>query len=87
MWVQPEITQKLYVALWAAFLASCCFPFRLVGLALGERARAGRRGAATGGDGQAGGRPAGMVPQSSFTSPGRGVGTGRGTWGQFYCLS
>ena len=35
MWVQPETTQKLYVALWAAFLASCFFPFRLVGLALG----------------------------------------------------
>uniref|UniRef100_A0A8C2LCB4 GRAM domain containing 4 n=1 Tax=Cricetulus griseus TaxID=10029 RepID=A0A8C2LCB4_CRIGR len=35
MWVQPEITQKLYVALWAAFLASCFFPYRLVGLALG----------------------------------------------------
>ncbi|XP_015426218.1 PREDICTED: GRAM domain-containing protein 4 [Myotis davidii] len=34
-WVQPEITQKLYVALWAAFLASCCFPYRLVGLAVG----------------------------------------------------
>ncbi|XP_045431051.1 GRAM domain-containing protein 4 isoform X2 [Pipistrellus kuhlii] len=35
MWVQPETTQKLYVALWAAFLASCCFPYRLVGLAVG----------------------------------------------------
>uniref|UniRef100_A0A8C8VYP7 GRAM domain containing 4 n=1 Tax=Peromyscus maniculatus bairdii TaxID=230844 RepID=A0A8C8VYP7_PERMB len=35
MWVQPEITQKLYVALWAAFLASCFFPYRLVGLAVG----------------------------------------------------
>ncbi|XP_059793173.1 GRAM domain-containing protein 4 isoform X4 [Balaenoptera ricei] len=35
MWVQPEITQKLYIALWAAFLASCFFPYRLVGLALG----------------------------------------------------
>ncbi|KAM9672276.1 GRAM domain-containing protein 4 [Trichechus inunguis] len=35
MWVQPEITQKLYVALWAAFLASCFFPYRLVGLAMG----------------------------------------------------
>lgn len=35
MWVQPETTQKLYVALWAAFLASCCFPYRLVGLVLG----------------------------------------------------
>lgn len=36
MWVQPEITQKLYVALWAAFLASCFFPYRLVGLAVGK---------------------------------------------------
>ncbi|XP_037369269.1 GRAM domain-containing protein 4 isoform X1 [Talpa occidentalis] len=35
MWVQPEITQKLYVALWAAFLTSCFFPYRLVGLAVG----------------------------------------------------
>uniref|UniRef100_A0A8C4MVA1 GRAM domain-containing protein 4 n=1 Tax=Equus asinus TaxID=9793 RepID=A0A8C4MVA1_EQUAS len=35
MWVQPEITQKLYVALWAAFLASCFLPYRLVGLAVG----------------------------------------------------
>ncbi|EPY87029.1 hypothetical protein CB1_000279028 [Camelus ferus] len=34
MWVQPEITQKLYIALWAAFLASCFFPYRLVGLAV-----------------------------------------------------
>lgn len=41
MWVQPEITQKLYIALWAAFLASCFFPYRLVGLAVGEQARAG----------------------------------------------
>lgn len=38
MWVQPEITQKLYVALWAAFLASCFFPYRLVGLAVGKEA-------------------------------------------------
>uniref|UniRef100_A0A8C9PP90 GRAM domain containing 4 n=1 Tax=Spermophilus dauricus TaxID=99837 RepID=A0A8C9PP90_SPEDA len=35
MWVQPETTQKLYIALWAAFLASCFFPYRLVGLAVG----------------------------------------------------
>ncbi|XP_066111177.1 GRAM domain-containing protein 4 isoform X2 [Saccopteryx bilineata] len=35
MWVQPETTQKLYIALWAAFLASCFFPYRLVGLAMG----------------------------------------------------
>lgn len=41
MWVQPEITQKLYVALWAAFLASCFFPYRLVGLAVGKEAPGG----------------------------------------------
>lgn len=48
MWVQPEITQKLYVALWAAFLASCFFPYRLVGLALGEQTRVGRCGMGSG---------------------------------------
>ncbi|XP_031961265.1 GRAM domain-containing protein 4 isoform X3 [Corvus moneduloides] len=35
MWVQPEITQKLYFALWAAFIASCFLPYRILGLALG----------------------------------------------------
>ncbi|KAJ7401064.1 GRAM domain-containing protein 4 [Pitangus sulphuratus] len=35
MWVQPEITQKLYVALWAAFIASCFLPYRILGLGLG----------------------------------------------------
>lgn len=35
MWVQPEITQKLYIALWAAFIASCFLPYRIIGLALG----------------------------------------------------
>ncbi|MEE6481176.1 hypothetical protein FKM82_012775 [Ascaphus truei] len=35
MWVQPEITQKLYVCLWAAFIASCFFPYKLVGLCIG----------------------------------------------------
>ncbi|XP_055963069.1 GRAM domain-containing protein 4 isoform X1 [Sorex fumeus] len=35
MWVQPEVTQKLYIALWAAFLTSCFFPCRLVGLVVG----------------------------------------------------
>lgn len=35
MWVQPEVTQKLYFALWAAFLTSCFLPYRLVGLVLG----------------------------------------------------
>lgn len=46
MWVQPEITQKLYVALWAAFLASCFFPYRLVGLVVGKG-----KNAAVSGDG------------------------------------
>ncbi|KAK9399505.1 GRAM domain-containing protein 4 [Crotalus adamanteus] len=35
MWVQPEVTQKLYIALWAVFIASCCIPYRIVGLAIG----------------------------------------------------
>ncbi|XP_062990183.1 GRAM domain-containing protein 4 isoform X1 [Elgaria multicarinata webbii] len=35
MWVQPEVTQKLYIALWAAFIASCCIPYRIVGLSMG----------------------------------------------------
>ncbi|XP_063302856.1 GRAM domain-containing protein 4 isoform X1 [Pelobates fuscus] len=35
MWVQPEITQKLYVCLWAAFIASCFFPYKLIGLCIG----------------------------------------------------
>uniref|UniRef100_A0A8B9C9C2 GRAM domain-containing protein 4 n=1 Tax=Anser brachyrhynchus TaxID=132585 RepID=A0A8B9C9C2_9AVES len=35
MWVQPEITQKLYIALWAAFIASCFLPYRIIGLAMG----------------------------------------------------
>lgn len=52
MWVQPEITQKLYVALWAAFLASCFFPYRLVGLAIGkEMCLHVNRGSVTEGDG------------------------------------
>ncbi|XP_074921076.1 GRAM domain-containing protein 4 isoform X3 [Chelonoidis abingdonii] len=35
MWVQPETTQKLYIVLWAAFIASCFFPYRIIGLAMG----------------------------------------------------
>ncbi|XP_053319327.1 GRAM domain-containing protein 4 isoform X2 [Spea bombifrons] len=35
MWVQPEITQKLYICLWAAFVASCFFPYKLIGLCIG----------------------------------------------------
>ncbi|XP_072255139.1 GRAM domain-containing protein 4 [Pyxicephalus adspersus] len=35
MWVQPEITQKLYICLWAAFIASCFCPYKLIGLCLG----------------------------------------------------
>ncbi|XP_060100754.1 GRAM domain-containing protein 4 isoform X3 [Heteronotia binoei] len=35
MWVQPETTQKLYIALWAAFIASCCIPYRIIGLSMG----------------------------------------------------
>lgn len=35
MWVQPEITQKLYICLWAAFIASCFCPYKLIGLCMG----------------------------------------------------
>uniref|UniRef100_A0A9J7YAL0 GRAM domain containing 4a n=2 Tax=Cyprinus carpio TaxID=7962 RepID=A0A9J7YAL0_CYPCA len=35
MWVQPEITQKLYIALWVAFISSCVLPYKLMGLYAG----------------------------------------------------
>uniref|UniRef100_A0A8C5HQE4 GRAM domain-containing protein 4-like n=1 Tax=Gouania willdenowi TaxID=441366 RepID=A0A8C5HQE4_GOUWI len=35
MWVEPELTQKLYVGLWVAFVSSCLLPFRLLGLLIG----------------------------------------------------
>ncbi|XP_035281626.1 GRAM domain-containing protein 4 isoform X2 [Anguilla anguilla] len=35
MWVQPEITQKLYIALWVAFISSCVLPYKLVGFLIG----------------------------------------------------
>ncbi|KAJ8261829.1 hypothetical protein GJAV_G00158920 [Gymnothorax javanicus] len=35
MWVQPEITQKLYIALWVAFIFSCVLPYKLMGLLIG----------------------------------------------------
>ncbi|XP_028811159.1 GRAM domain-containing protein 4 isoform X2 [Denticeps clupeoides] len=35
MWVQPEITQKLYIALWVAFISSCVLPYKLVGFIIG----------------------------------------------------
>ncbi|XP_046889514.1 GRAM domain-containing protein 4-like isoform X7 [Hypomesus transpacificus] len=35
MWVQPEITQKLYIALWMAFICSCVLPYKLVGFMMG----------------------------------------------------
>ncbi|XP_060740722.1 GRAM domain-containing protein 4 isoform X1 [Tachysurus vachellii] len=35
MWVQPEITQKLYVGLWLAFIASCLLPYKLLGFLIG----------------------------------------------------
>ncbi|XP_041752697.1 GRAM domain-containing protein 4 isoform X2 [Coregonus clupeaformis] len=35
MWVQPEITQKLYISLWVAFLSSCILPYKLVGFMIG----------------------------------------------------
>uniref|UniRef100_A0A8C2WXZ7 GRAM domain containing 4 n=1 Tax=Cyclopterus lumpus TaxID=8103 RepID=A0A8C2WXZ7_CYCLU len=35
MWVQPELTQKLYVGLWVAFISSCLLPFQLLGFFIG----------------------------------------------------
>ncbi|XP_062856103.1 GRAM domain-containing protein 4 [Trichomycterus rosablanca] len=35
MWVQPEITQKLYMGLWLAFIASCLLPYKLLGFIIG----------------------------------------------------
>lgn len=35
MWVKPELTQKLYVGLWVAFLSSCFLPFQLLGFIIG----------------------------------------------------
>uniref|UniRef100_A0A667YR61 GRAM domain containing 4 n=1 Tax=Myripristis murdjan TaxID=586833 RepID=A0A667YR61_9TELE len=35
MWVQPEITQKLYVGLWVAFISSCLLPYKLLGFIIG----------------------------------------------------
>ncbi|XP_062403103.1 GRAM domain-containing protein 4 isoform X2 [Sardina pilchardus] len=35
MWVQPEITQKLYVGLWVAFISSCLLPYKLIGFIVG----------------------------------------------------
>ncbi|XP_037307172.2 GRAM domain-containing protein 4-like isoform X2 [Pungitius pungitius] len=35
MWVQPELTQKLYVGLWLAFISSCLLPFKLLGFIIG----------------------------------------------------
>lgn len=36
MWVQPEMTRKLYIALWVAFVSSCVLPFKLLGFMIGE---------------------------------------------------
>lgn len=35
MWVQPELTQKLYVGLWVAFISSCLLPYKLLGSIIG----------------------------------------------------
>ncbi|XP_032895644.1 GRAM domain-containing protein 4 isoform X3 [Amblyraja radiata] len=35
MWVHPEITRKLYMGLWLLFVASCFFPYRILGLIIG----------------------------------------------------
>ncbi|XP_032411604.1 GRAM domain-containing protein 4-like [Xiphophorus hellerii] len=31
MWVRPELTLKIYVGLWLAFIFSCVFPYQLLG--------------------------------------------------------
>ncbi|XP_019737388.1 GRAM domain-containing protein 4-like [Hippocampus comes] len=35
MWVEPELTKKLYVALWVSFIASCLLPYKLLGFIIG----------------------------------------------------
>uniref|UniRef100_A0A671YL49 GRAM domain containing 4 n=1 Tax=Sparus aurata TaxID=8175 RepID=A0A671YL49_SPAAU len=35
IWVQPELTQKLYVGLWVAFISSCLLPYKLLGFIIG----------------------------------------------------
>uniref|UniRef100_A0A3Q3JJZ5 GRAM domain-containing protein n=1 Tax=Monopterus albus TaxID=43700 RepID=A0A3Q3JJZ5_MONAL len=35
MWVKPELTQKLYVGLWLAFISSCLLPYKLLGFIIG----------------------------------------------------
>lgn len=35
MWVQPELTQKLYIGLWVAFISSCLLPYKLLGFIIG----------------------------------------------------
>ncbi|XP_037836607.1 GRAM domain-containing protein 4 isoform X2 [Kryptolebias marmoratus] len=35
MWVRPELTQKLYVGLWVAFISSCLLPYQLLGFLIG----------------------------------------------------
>ncbi|XP_072242585.1 GRAM domain-containing protein 4-like [Leuresthes tenuis] len=35
MWVQPELTQKLYIGLWVALISSCLLPYQLLGFIIG----------------------------------------------------
>ncbi|XP_077373860.1 GRAM domain-containing protein 4-like [Festucalex cinctus] len=35
MWVEPQLTKKLYVALWVSFIASCLLPYKLLGFIVG----------------------------------------------------
>ncbi|XP_028286847.1 GRAM domain-containing protein 4-like isoform X2 [Parambassis ranga] len=35
MWVQPELTQKLYIGLWLGFISSCLLPYKLLGFFIG----------------------------------------------------
>lgn len=77
-WVQPEVTRKLYIALWAAFLASCFFPYRLVGLAVGKGPPVRRQGASDTAQGP-------WAPASPRTPPPFRVPLGAGLWGGGSC--
>ncbi|KAM7397333.1 hypothetical protein PAMP_020315 [Pampus punctatissimus] len=35
MWVHPELTEKLYIGLWLAFISSCLLPYKLLGFIIG----------------------------------------------------
>ncbi|XP_054632501.1 GRAM domain-containing protein 4-like isoform X1 [Dunckerocampus dactyliophorus] len=35
MWVEPQLTKKLYIALWVSFIASCLLPYKVLGFIIG----------------------------------------------------